>query len=551
MNMLDENSKLLIEEVGGLRTFLWKCNKFSFDKNNRSVVYLSSEEVLFQVWKDRIQKSNSLTLTPMSEEPLFDKNHSRMRTLSGSMNPYAIEFYPQFNLPSSSRSSESENYLENNTLFCDEPSSLENSFTENSLLPDNKILKADNIPIKEDICLATPLRDLQRSELVCYSDDDQDLPDLIEEVFIDTPLSIENVDSKYCLEENSLSELELKLLMSVDPSKKSSVVQMGKTESIELFQMLLLKDAKRRGKQSSIEPLILSMDDERENNFIQLKSTSLPNVLSPVSQKGNSKESIKENIEISQKPLEKQLCNSQYFTRKNQTQDNRPSSLTSQINLKNYKPRQNEFLNESTLGEGKVTNDKNLSVIQSSKSYTDLLLKGNLKNEIERVITSCTTKYLTNYCYERLSKDIITGLAQGMFTFCDPETSKVTKNISELDENSEYRIEIDQNFDKLISNRVESSEKICGVDIGVQAELGCKEYDEILRKNDVLINTNKALINERKLSQQRIEESANSLHNLSLKFNLMQDKLNNEIKDAQKLIEVSFILFYTTILFSF
>lgn len=47
-NILDDNSKLLITEIGGLRTFLLKCNRFSFDKKRRDVVYLTSQEEFYE-----------------------------------------------------------------------------------------------------------------------------------------------------------------------------------------------------------------------------------------------------------------------------------------------------------------------------------------------------------------------------------------------------------------------------------------------------------------------------------------------------------------------
>ncbi|XP_047130942.1 E3 ubiquitin-protein ligase TTC3 isoform X3 [Hydra vulgaris] len=515
INSLDENSKLLIEEVGGLRTFLWKCNKFSFDKKNRNIVYLSSEEVTFQVWKDHIQKSSS-TSTVISEES-FSNNCS---TSPGTMNPYAIEFYPQFTQPRSSKSSESEgfDYLENDTLFLIESNSLESSIIANHT--DEKFRKVENeFEIYENQCKISLITPNQVTNITPLSKDwsnrdcdldcdldlncDQDLPDLIEEVIFDsvnTSFDTSFVESKYNIEENSLNDLELKLLMSLDPSKRSSIVQMGKTESIELFQMLLLKDAKRRGKQSSVEPLILSNENDVENDFVQLHS-----------------------INSTQNELNATVINKNRKKISGICKKEQPLHYTCDADLSSF-PADNFLV--------KSKKDKLLNEAEN-ENFFDLMLKGNLKNEIERIITACTTKYLSDYCYERLSKDIISGLAQGMFTFRDRETSKATKNLSELDENSEYHIEIDKNFEKLLRDfRVGSF-----ADIGVQVEIGCKEHGDIMRRNDILNNINKELINERKMSQQKIDESAHFLQDLNLKVSSIQENFNNEKKDAQKLIE--------------
>ena len=72
-SILDDNSKLLITDVGGLRTFLSKCTKFSFDKRNRNVVYLTSQEAYYELCKDNVRQSKSIIAPPECDDPLFVK----------------------------------------------------------------------------------------------------------------------------------------------------------------------------------------------------------------------------------------------------------------------------------------------------------------------------------------------------------------------------------------------------------------------------------------------------------------------------------------------
>ena len=71
LSTLDDNSKLLIVEMGSLRALLALCPKFSFDEKNKNAVYLTSQKEAYKESKRKLTQQNESCI-PKFHDPLFN-----------------------------------------------------------------------------------------------------------------------------------------------------------------------------------------------------------------------------------------------------------------------------------------------------------------------------------------------------------------------------------------------------------------------------------------------------------------------------------------------
>ena len=79
LNILDDNSKRLIESVGGFRLFLTKCTRFFFDNRNPNVVYLTSQKDYYETC-DMVEG-------PFLDEKAKERHHGNLKSDVSSFMP--------------------------------------------------------------------------------------------------------------------------------------------------------------------------------------------------------------------------------------------------------------------------------------------------------------------------------------------------------------------------------------------------------------------------------------------------------------------------------
>ena len=79
LNILDDNSKRLIESVGGFRVFLTKCTRFFFDNRNPNIVYLTSQKDYYETC-DMVEG-------PFLDEKAKERHHGNLKSDVSSFMP--------------------------------------------------------------------------------------------------------------------------------------------------------------------------------------------------------------------------------------------------------------------------------------------------------------------------------------------------------------------------------------------------------------------------------------------------------------------------------
>ena len=100
LNILDDNSKRLIESVGGFRVFLTKCTRFFFDNRNPNVVYLTSQKDYYETC-DMVEG-------PFLDEKAKERHHGNLKSDVSSFMPQTS---PDESLSEDSNDVESENNI--------------------------------------------------------------------------------------------------------------------------------------------------------------------------------------------------------------------------------------------------------------------------------------------------------------------------------------------------------------------------------------------------------------------------------------------------------
>ena len=100
LNILDDNSKRLIESVGGFRVFLMKCTRFFFDNRNPNVVYLASQKDYYET-------------CDMIEGPFLDEKAKELHhgNLKPNVSSFMSQTSPDESLSEDSNDIESENNI--------------------------------------------------------------------------------------------------------------------------------------------------------------------------------------------------------------------------------------------------------------------------------------------------------------------------------------------------------------------------------------------------------------------------------------------------------